>query len=394
MIAGFEPQFYGLEFNGSRQPFSLVVYNAHFDNPFNQVAQLVPTALLKEFFRGTFTKADDYRGFNASIGNARQKIPDHDAFIRHPTLGKYVINVGSGRKVVLGLRPGGSTEFRAWRQYREAAVAYEVDLRTNDRRFAQLRILESAYTKRLGYLISSPGADALLNYRNFLSGRVEDIGSSKAALGFGPSSLGYLAHSNEHMLIRRREELGQQLGQVESVIDPLEREVWQCVNRHLDLYDLFRMGYAYYTRGLTMPRGNNNDEPQEEPELGDAEDAAFNRGGELMLRELYGAHGLREDPRMPRAKFPILLVGEAIHSSRYEQAPAVMIDSFDMRGVVDGRTIQFGKGQMTDADVDLWRASVLTKVVDRSGSIPELRLVERGMLPASLLNHFDKRKET
>ncbi len=376
VIAGVDPERYTITRHGARLQYSLVVFNAHFENPFNEVALLVPTELLRDFFKGLLSSANDYRGFNSQRPNALERIPNPRIFQRHPTLGRYVINVGLPESVMLGVTDSLSNEHHGWLKYRRDAMEYERRLRAVDRGFAARALGHGGHPSFFSPTNSRGAAQQLFNYTSADGApelpRQNDL------------------FSEEAQLIRERGGLIARFEQLDSLNDPLERNTWQCVNRLMELYDVFRVGFAYYTRGMTTPRSETPPEELER-ELGDADAAGFNPGGDLMLNELYRGHALHGFGGVNRERFPILLDADALFSSRFRHS-SVMIDSFDMRGFVNDRPVQFSPGEITPEDIGAWQAGVLPHVRDTAGNIPELRLVERGMLPKLIVEKLDKRK--
>ncbi len=367
VIAGVDQKYYSIEIEGTRHQYSLVIFNAHFDNPFNEVALAVPSQILQDFFRGTIESVDNYSGFNPRRQNARVRIPNPRIFHRHPTLGKYVINVGLPKNILMGLMNEAGSEHLAWNAYRNDAVAYERRLRSVDRGFAEASGQQGRRASR-----------ELLQHQSALSG-IERLSPSVHL------------YSEEMALLKERPKLIERFESLDTVVDPVERGVWQFVNRSLDLYDLYRFGYAYYTRGITTPRSGKDEEDEIEIELGEADDAGFNPGGELTLRELYRGHALHGVEGVGRERFPIVLSSDVLYSARFGD-PAIMIDSFDMRGFVNNRAVQFSPGEMTEEDLGVWQTSVLSQIKDTAGTIPAFQIVERGMLPKKILEKLDSFK--
>lgn len=405
-IVGVDPDYFSLSVGGKTLQYSLVIFNAHFENPFNEVAQLVPTQILREFFRGTLAPLDDFTGFNSKRANAVERIPNSRTFMRHRELGRYVINVGLPERVLSGLSDSRQNEFEAWYRYRHVAMDYEGRMRMVDRGFARraLRFAQFAQPRELRAAERLLSHEHALDLSEYLAeeaaeaerrrNRIAKLASRTAAFEYMAGmddTVGVNLFRGESRLIAERPGLIERFEKLDSVVDGFERSVWRCVNRLMDQYDVFRIGFAYETRGMT--RSTNFVEAEApEVQLGDAEDAGFNPGGELMLQELYRGHSMRELDNVPRHKYWVLVVGDALYSSRYED-PVVMIDSYDMRGFAGPHSIRFSKQRMDEADLGVWQAGIMPLIQDTAGRIPEIRLVERGMLPADLVEKLDRMKK-
>ncbi len=345
--------------SGIGEHYSLVVFNDHFRNPFQEVAYLVPNEGVAKLLLGTQIPYCDFVGFDQRRPDLNDQIQSPQGFLQHPLISERAIDVGGVSAILSGfedhlVRIGQRVGLQQLRKRTEELVRH-----TEDHNRVVLEWEQQSHR----YHISSIGQQRM----------------------FELSSIGKRLEAELRRLNQQSAEL---LGQVEGAI-------WNLVDKYTNLHKLFCIAHAYWHRGYTAGRmvtTNHIDESIEDdgisneslPEqnqlrLQENSETVTNRNSIRMLVQAYEWHAMRESPNSKKEDFPVLVLCDALALGDQPEMN-LMIDTYDMSVAIDGQRVQLSQGRMSGDDELYWFNTIFPKIQDSAGSIRDLRFYPRASL--------------
>jgi hypothetical protein len=98
-----------------------------------------------------------------------------------------------------------------------------------------------------------------------------------------------------------------------------------------------------------------------------------------MLVQAYEWHAMRQSHQAKKEDFPILVLCDALALGDQPDL-SLVIDTYDMSVVMDGRRVQLSQGRMSLDDEVFWFSTIFPKIQDSTGSIRDLRFYPRASL--------------
>ena len=345
--------------SGIGEHYSLIVFNDHFRNPFQEVAYLVPNEGVAKLLLGTQIPYCDFVGFDQRRPDLNDQIQSPQGFLQHPSISGRAIDVGGVSAILSGfedhlVRIGQRIGLQQLQKTKADIVR-----RTEEHNRLILEWEQQSHR----YHISSLGQQRM----------------------FELSSIGKQLESE---LRRMNQKTAEVLGRVEGAI-------WSLVDKYTNLHKLFCIAHAYWHRGYTAGRmvtTNHIDESigddgisaeslpeQNQLRLQDDSETVTNRNSIRMLVQAYEWHAMREALHAKKEDFPILVLCDALALGD-QPAMDLMIDTYDMSVVIDGQRVQLSQGRMSGDDELYWFNTIFPKIQDSAGSIRDLRFYPRASL--------------
>ena len=345
--------------SGIGEHYSLIVFNDHFRNPFQEVAYLVPNEGVAKLLLGTQIPYADFVGFDQRRPDLNAQIQSPQGFLQHPWISARAIDVGGVSAILSGfedhlLRIGQRVGLQQLQKPTDDIVR-----RTQEHN----RAIMDWEQQNHRYHASSIGQQRM----------------------FELSSIGNRLEGELGRLNQKRAEI---LGQVEDAI-------WGLVSKYTNLHKLFCIAHAYWHRGYTAGRivtTNHIDESMEDEgvskesvpdqnqlRLQESSETVSNRNSIRMLVQAYEWHAMRQSHQAKKEDFPILVLCDALALGDQPDL-SLVIDTFDMSVVMDGQRVQLSQGRMSADDELYWFSTIFPKIQDSTGSIRDLRFYPRASL--------------
>lgn len=347
--------------SGKKVHYSLVVFNDHFHNPFQEVAYLIPNHALAKLFKGTQIGDGNYVGFDSRRPNLNNVIKSPQDLLQHPDIRGQAIDVGG-----VGTILSGFSSF-----LRENAVSHE--LRAIHPKEVQLDKDLHLYNKELQSL-------------KFKS----------------------IAYKNSEIGKKKQLELDEQRTELKDRSDALaayraelftdgEERIWKLVSRLIALHKVFLIQEASWQKGYSASPEINTDhvaeltaaqrafysnipprEPGEIEFLKPGEQSRHKNRLRMLVRG-YELHSKRFEGNPDPNEFFVLVPCNALKTGEQPQSD-VYLDTWDMTVHIHGEVIQLSQGKMTLEDEIFWIHQFLPLVEDRPNKIIGLRFYPRSTL--------------
>jgi len=343
--------------NSQGEHYSLLIFNDHFRNPFQEIAYLVPNRGIAGLLAQTQIPYSDFVGFDSRRPDLNKVMGSQQAFLSHESIGPNAIDVGSVSAILNGfsshnfqwtetLRP--KSELARFREIEERITQHNHDVKEWESR-SHL------------YHVSPKGLMAMARLMN-----------------------------KGHVLEREQSKLATVQAELE---DHVEKRIWKLVDRYLSLHQLFHIAHAYWHKGYTAGRPVTTQAVSESSEWLDGpalqeqrdlkmergEDSITNRNSIRMLVQAYEWHAMRENPHSKREDFPVLVKCDALQLGSQPELDW-HLDTFDMTATVRGHRVALTQGKMTGEDELFWLTQMFPLVRDEAGRIIDLRFYPRSSL--------------
>ncbi len=345
--------------SGNGEHYSLLVFNDHFRNPFQEVAYLVPNQGVAKLLSKTQIPHADFVGFDPRRPDLNDKLQSPQNFLEHPMIKDKAIDVGGISAILSG--------FESHLQ-RFAALSAPSELRSSA---DVIRQKTEAHNREILQWEER-------NHRYHLSqaGQTRMLELSEAG----------------HRLQREANRIGQLQAEI---LGRTEEIIWQLVDKYTALHKLLCIAHAYWHRGYTAGRlvstrhvddSIQDDDSlqsasaeQRQLQLVESSEPIANRNSIRMLVQAYEWHAMNENPASRREDFPVLVVCDATQIGAQPDLD-VYIDTFDMSAHVDGQRVELSKGRMAGDDELFWMTAIFPRVHDERGKIRDLRFYPRASL--------------
>jgi hypothetical protein len=345
--------------NGTGEHYSLIVFNDHFRNPFQEVAYLVPNEGVAKLLIGTQIPFADFVGFDQRRPDLNEQLQSPRAFLDHPLIRDKAIDVGGVSAILSG---------------------FENHL---------IRL-----GQRLGL---NPLASSLaeLSRRTFehnqLIAEWEQQNHRYHQSEVGQKRMMELSEAGRRLEV----ELSQVNEQRATIFGDVEDRIWKLVDRYTNLHKLFCIAHAYWHRGYTAGRvittthiddsieevriGFESSTSQDELRLEESSEAVSNRNSIRMLVQAYEWHAMREVATATKEVFPILVVCDALQLGSQPDMD-LYVDTYDMSVLIDGQRVELSQGRMAGDDELFWFSEIVPRIQDAPGVIRDLRFYPRASL--------------
>jgi hypothetical protein len=347
--------------SGKKVHYSLVIFNEHFNNPFQEVAYLIPNRALARLFKGSQIGDGHYIGFDSRRLNLNDRFKSPHEMVQHPDIRGEAIDVGGVGTILTG--------FSSF--LRENMVSEE--LRAIHPKEQQLESDLHLYNKELESFKFKGTA-----FRNSELGKKQKEELDRKRIDLKRRS---------NTLAKYRAEL---------FVDAEER-IWKLVSRLTALHKVFSIQEAYWQKGYSInseidtshvtnlthtEREFYSNAPQREPERFE-----FLKPGELsqhknrlrMLVKAYEWHSRRFEENSDPNDFFVLVPCNALKTGEQPKSD-IYLDTWDMTLHIYGEIIQLSQGKMTLEDEIFWINQFLPLVEDRTNYICGLRFYPKSSL--------------
>lgn len=343
--------------NANGEHYSLLIFNDHFRNPFQEVAYLVPNRGVASLMARTQIPYADFVGFDSRRPDLNQVMGSPQAFLNHEAIRANAIDVGSVSAILNGF----STHHFSWAE----ALRSKSEL-------AKLREIEEQITQH--------------------NHDVREWESRSHLYHVSPKGLMAMAQLMKRGRALEHEQA--KLTAVQSALeDYVEKCIWKLVDRYLSLHQLFHIAHAYWHKGYTAGRPISTQavsEPSEwldgsplreqnDLKIDSGERSIANRNSIRMLVQAYEWHSMRENPQSKREDFPVLVKCDALQLGSQPELDW-LLDTFDMTATIHGHRVELTQGRMTDDDELFWLSQMFPQVRDDVGRIVDLRFYPRASL--------------
>jgi hypothetical protein len=356
--------------SGMGEHYSLIVFNDHFRNPFQEVAYLVPNQGVAQLLAGTQIPYSDFVGFDTRRPDLNEQLQSPQGFLQHPLIAEKAIDVGGVSAILSGFEE---------------------------------------HLERIG---QSMGLASLKQPAEDLRERTQSHNASIAdweqqSHRYHQSEAGQ-KHMFELSAIGKRleGELGRLGQQRTGILSGVEDRIWQLVDKYTALHSLFCIAHAYWHRGYTAGRSietSHIDETGSKPDMSfsggqiqqghvtqdqlqieldsksDDNTEMSNRNSIRMLVQAYEWHSMREDAEANRDDFPILVLCDALQLG-VQPKMDFFIDTYDMMVHLEGNRIPLSQGRMSGDDELFWFTTLFPRIQDQTGVIRDLRFYPRASL--------------
>ena len=343
--------------NSKGEHYSLLIFNDHFRNPFQEVAYLVPNRGVASLLAHTQIPYADFVGFDSRRPDLNKVMRSPQAFLSHESIGPNAIDVGSVSAILNGFSSYKFSWAETLRPKSELAEYQEID-----------------------ELIAQHNHD------------VKEWESRSHLYHISPKGLMAMARlmNRGHALEREQSKLATAQAELE---DHVEKTIWKLVDRYISLHQLFHIAHAYWHKGYTAGRPVSTqavsessdwlDGPplreQNDLKIDGGEESIANRNSIRMLVQAYEWHSMRENPHSKREDFPILVKCDALQLGSQPELDW-QLDTFDMTATIRGHRIALTQGRMTGEDELFWLSQMFPLVSDEAGRIVDLRFYPRSSL--------------
>jgi hypothetical protein len=343
--------------NAKGEHYSLLIFNDHFRNPFQEVAYLVPNRGIARLLAQTQIPYADFIGFDSRRPDLNQVLGSPQAFLSHETIGPHAIDVGSVSAILNGFSSYKFSWAETLRPKSELAKYQEID-----------------------ELIAQHNHD------------VKDWESRSHLYHISPKGIMAMARlmNRGHALEREQSKLATAQAELE---DHVEKTIWKLVDRYLSIHQLFHIAHAYWHKGYTAGRPVSTqavsessdwlDGPplreQNDLKIDGGEESIANRNSIRMLVQAYEWHSMRENPHSKREDFPILVKCDALQLGSKPELDW-QLDTYDMTATIQGHRVALTQGRMTGEDELFWLSQMFPFVSDEAGRIVDLRFYPRSSL--------------
>lgn len=343
---------------GIGEHYSLIVFNDHFRNPFQEVAYLVPNLGVAKLLSKTQIPYADFVGFDPRRPDLNEQMRSPQHFLNHPSIKEKAIDVGGVSAILSGFES---------HLHRIAALSPQNELSTS---LEAIRKQTDSHNKEIAEWEGR-------NHRYHLSqaGQERMIELSEAG--------------------RRLQQEASRVGALQSLLlGRVEESIWRLVDKYTAMHQLFCIAHAYWHRGYTAGRivstshidesiqegdWSQPTEVQRQLQLEQGTQAIFNRNSIRMLVQAYEWHAMKDNPASRREDFPILVVCDATRIGAQPKLD-IYVDTFDMSASVDGQRFEFSNRRMAGDDELFWMTTIIPRVQDESGKIRDLRFYPRSSL--------------
>ncbi len=345
--------------NENGEHYSLIVFNDHFRNPFQEVAYLVPNEGVAKLLLGTQIPYTDFVGFDQRRPDLNEQLQSPRAFLDHSLIRDKAIDVGGVSAILSGfdshlIRLGQRMGLNQFKQPLE-----ELGRRTDEhnQHIAEWEQQSHRYHR-------------------------SEVGQKRMV------ELSAAGKRLEVELSRLNEQRATILGYVED-------RIWRLVDRYTNLHKLFCIAHAYWHRGYTAGRvittehiddsivgddmGMEAPASQDQLRLEESSDAVSNRNSIRMLVQAYEWHAMREAATARKEDFPVLVMCDALQLGSQPEMD-LYIDTFDMTAVIQGQRVELSQGRMTGDDELFWISEIVPRIQDSPGAIRDLRFYPRASL--------------
>ena len=345
--------------NENGEHYSLIVFNDHFRNPFQEVAYLVPNEGVAKLLLGTQIPYADFTGFDQRRPDLNDQLQSPRAFLDHSLIRDKAIDVGGVSAILSGF---------------------------------------DSHLIRLGQRM---GINQLKHPLDELSRRTDEHNQQIAeweqqSHRYHRSEVGQKRMIELSVAGKRLEaELGRLNAQRSAILGDVEDRIWKLVDKYTNLHKLFCIAHAYWHRGYTAGRvittehiddsivGDNMGTTvlasQDQLRLEETSDAVSNRNSIRMLVQAYEWHAMREAAKARKEDFPILVMCDALQLGSQPEMD-LYIDTFDMTAVIQGQRVELSQGRMTGDDELFWFSEIIPRIQDAPGAIRDLRFYPRASL--------------
>lgn len=343
--------------NAKGEHYSLLIFNDHFRNPFQEVAYLVPNRGIARLLAQTQIPYADFIGFDTRRPDLNQVMGSPQSFLSHETIGPHAIDVGSVSAILNGFSSYKFSWAETLRPKAELAKYQEID-----------------------ELIQQHNHD------------VKEWESRSHLYHISPKGLMAMARlmNRGHALEREQSKLATAQAELE---DHVEKTIWKLVDRYLAIHQLFHIAHAYWHKGYTAGRPVSTqavsessdwlDGPplreQNDLKIDGEEQSIANRNSIRMLVQAYEWHSMRENPHSKREDFPILVKCDALQLGSQPELDW-SLDTYDMTATIRGHRVALTQGRMTGEDELFWLSQMFPLVSDETGRIIDLRFYPRSSL--------------
>ncbi len=345
--------------SGIGEHYSLLVFNDHFRNPFQEVAYLLPNQGVAKLLSKTQIPYADFVGFDPRRPDLNTQLQSPQNFLGHPMIKDKAIDVGGISAILSGFES---------HLHRFAALSTPSELRSSA---DAIRQKTDAHNREILRWEER-------NHRYHLS----QVGQTRM-----------LELSEAGQRLQRE---ANRIGQLQAeVLDRTEELIWQLVDKYTALHKLLCIAHAYWHRGYTAGRlvstrhiddsiQDDDSIPsasleQRQLQLEESSEPIVNRNAIRMLVQAYEWHAMSENPASRRDDFPILVICDATQIGSQPDLD-VYIDTCDMSAHVDGQRVELSKGRMAGDDELFWMTSIIPRVRDERGKIRDLRFYPRASL--------------
>ena len=345
--------------NENGDHYSLIVFNDHFRNPFQEVAYLVPNEGVAKLLLGTQIPYADFVGFDQRRPDLNDQLQSPRAFLDHSLIRDKAIDVGGVSAILSGF---------------------------------------DSHLIRLGQRM---GLNQLKHPLEDLSRRTDEHNQQIAEWEQQSHRYHRSEVGQERMIElsaegRRLEvELSRLNEQRAAIFGDVEDRIWKLVDKYTNLHKLFCIAHAYWHRGYTAGRvvttehiddsivgdhiGIEASESQDQLRLEESSDAVSNRNSIRMLVQAYEWHAMREAATARKEDFPVLVMCDALQLGSQPEMD-LYIDTFDMTAVIQGQRVGLSQGRMTGDDELFWFSEIVPRIQDAPGAIRDLRFYPRASL--------------
>lgn len=343
--------------NAKGKHYSLLIFNDHFRNPFQEVAYLVPNRGIARLLAQTQIRYADFVGFDTRRPDLNQVMGSPHSFLNHETIGPNAIDVGSVSAILNGFSSYKFSWAETLRPKAELAKYQEID-----------------------ELIAQHNQD------------VKEWESRSHLYHISPKGLMAMARlmNRGHSLEREQSKLATAQAELE---DHVEKNIWKLVDRYLAIHQLFHIAHAYWHKGYTAGQpvstqavSESSDwldgqplQEQNDLKIDGGEQSIANRNSIRMLVQAYEWHSMRENPQSKREDFPILVKCDALQLGSQPELDW-SLDTYDMTATIRGHRIALTQGRMTGEDELFWLSQMFPLVSDEAGRIVDLRFYPRSSL--------------
>ncbi|MCU0719347.1 MAG: hypothetical protein MUC83_06570 [Pirellula sp.] len=343
--------------NSQGEHYSLLIFNDHFRNPFQEVAYLVPNRGIAGLLAKTQIPYSDFVGFDSRRPDLNKVMGSQQAFLSHESIGPHAIDVGSVSAILNGFSAHNFQWAEALRPKSELAKFREIE-----------------------GLIAQHNAD------------VKEWESRSHLYHISPKGLMAMARlmNQGHVLEREQSKLATAQAELE---DHVEKTIWKLVDRYISLHQLFHIAHAYWHKGYTAGRpvatqavsessewlDGPSIKEQDDLKIEGGEESIANRNSIRMLVQAYEWHSMRENPHYKREDFPVLVKCDALQLGSQPELDW-HLDTFDMMATIRGHRVPLTQGRMTVEDELFWLSQMFPLVHDEAGRIVDLRFYPRSSL--------------
>ena len=345
--------------NENGEHYSLIVFNDHFRNPFQEVAYLVPNEGVAKLLLGTQIPYADFVGFDQRRPDLNDQLQSPRMFLDHSLIRDKAIDVGGVSAILSGF---------------------------------------DSHLIRLG---QRTGLNKLKRPLEELSRRTDEHNQQitnweQQSHRYHQSEVGQKRMVELSVAGKRLEvELSQLNEQRATILGDVEDRIWNLVDKYTNLHKLFCIAHAYWHRGYTAGRmittehiddsivgdslGMEAPASQNQLRLEESNEAVSNRNSIRMLVQAYEWHAMREAATARKVDFPVLVMCDALQLGSQPEMD-LYIDTFDMTAVIQGQRVELSQGRMTGDDELFWFNEIVPRIQDSPGAIRDLRFYPRASL--------------